>query len=318
MKELLSKNASEMRIAIVIDESDESLATVEGAITHLDAIDLGARSSIEADVIVVIPKGGNADSNGALEGEDSVGAIRMAGSALALLESANIRGNLVVLRGKPAKEIVRYANDKGADLVVIGSHYRKRFRKSMGSGQIGRKVSQRTRCPVLFIMDPLNVTSDDSAWKDGLEANAASSSRGLGRIAIAIDGSQESLEAVRHVIGMVGSRGGVAVSLITVIPVLLYADVDFDPMVEYGDMQKQVIKPALDLLDAEGIASELIMLHGRPADEIARYANSVNIDLLVVGSRALTDMYAMAVGGSVSNRLTAQVRCPLLVVKRNV
>lgn len=306
-----------MRIAVVIDESEDSLATVKGAIAHIDAIGLGATSSIEAAVIVVIPKGEDVEKDVALDGANPTDATRMICPALSLLESAGIQGSAVTLHGKPAKEIVRYANDKDVDLVVIGSYYRRRFRKSIGSGQIGRKVSQRTRCPVLFIMDSTDVAFDGPSQGGTARANTSFSLQAPMRVAVAIDGSQESVEAVRHVIRMVGHREGSTVSLITVIPVLLYADVDFDPMAEYGDMQRQVIKSGLDLLDEAGITSELVMLHGRPADEIARYANSVNIDLLVVGSRALTDMYAMAVGGSVSNRLTAQVRCPLLIVKRN-
>lgn len=316
MKEPSAKSVPSARIVIVVDENDGSIATVKGAIAHIDASGLGAASPVEADVVAVVPKGESAKKAGDVEGPDLIDVVEMMRRALALLEDAGIKGRQVVLRGKPAKQIVRYVNDEGVDLLVIGSCYRRRFRKSKGSGQIGRKVSQRAHCPVLFIMDPLDEVSSGPARQDAIEEVVASASRALERVAVAIDGSQESLEAVRHAIRIASHREGVAVSLITVIPVLLYADADFDPMAEYGDMQKQVIEPALDLLDDAGVASELVMLHGRPADEIARYANGADIDLLVVGSRALTDMYAIAVGGSVSRRLTAQVRCPLLIVKK--
>lgn len=135
------------------------------------------------------------------------------------------------------------------------------------------------------------------------------------RIAVAVDGAEESLHAVREAAGIAQDHDSDTVTLITVIPVLVYSDSDYDPVRAHGDEQTRMVAPAMELLDAAGIRSQLVMLHGRPIDEIARYVNENGTDLLVVGTRALGKMHAIAVGGSVSQRITKQVKCPVLIVK---
>ena len=56
------------------------------------------------------------------------------------------------------------------------------------------------------------------------------------------------------------------------------------------------------------------MLHGRPADEIIRYAEESGADLLVMGSRGLGALREFALG-SVSHKVLTHAKCPVLVVK---
>lgn len=133
------------------------------------------------------------------------------------------------------------------------------------------------------------------------------------KIAVAVDGTQESLRAVREAVRMAMRES--TVTLVTVIPVLVYSDADFDPVRAHGDEQTRMVAPAMKILDEAGIRSELVMLHGRPADEVARYVNETGVDLLVVGTRSLGRMQALMLGGSVSKRLTQQADCNVLLVK---
>ncbi|HLZ32688.1 MAG TPA: universal stress protein [Nitrospira sp.] len=57
------------------------------------------------------------------------------------------------------------------------------------------------------------------------------------------------------------------------------------------------------------------LLRGSPAEVIARLAGREKIDLLVVGSRGVTEFQPMLLG-SVSRKLLAQAPCPVLVVKK--
>ncbi|WP_455388307.1 universal stress protein [Petrachloros mirabilis] len=57
------------------------------------------------------------------------------------------------------------------------------------------------------------------------------------------------------------------------------------------------------------------LLRGSPAAAIARTAKREKADLLVVGSRGVTEFQPMLLG-SVSRKLLAQAPCPVLVVKR--
>lgn len=57
------------------------------------------------------------------------------------------------------------------------------------------------------------------------------------------------------------------------------------------------------------------LLRGHPAEVIARSAKRERADLLVVGSRGVTEFQPMLLG-SVSRRLLMQAPCPVLVVKK--
>lgn len=57
------------------------------------------------------------------------------------------------------------------------------------------------------------------------------------------------------------------------------------------------------------------LLRGSPAEVIARLAKREKVDLLVVGSRGVTEFQPMLLG-SVSRKLLAQAPCPVLVVKK--
>lgn len=57
------------------------------------------------------------------------------------------------------------------------------------------------------------------------------------------------------------------------------------------------------------------LLRGSPAEVIARIAKREKVDLVVVGSRGVTEFQPMLLG-SVSRKLLAQAPCPVLVVKK--
>lgn len=63
------------------------------------------------------------------------------------------RLSLVVLHGDPADEIVRFAHDERKDLVVIATHGRTGWRRSV-FGSVAERVIRLARCPVLTIRDP--------------------------------------------------------------------------------------------------------------------------------------------------------------------
>jgi nucleotide-binding universal stress UspA family protein len=59
----------------------------------------------------------------------------------------------VVLRGEPSEEILRFAEDKKTDLVVLGTHGRKGFDRVL-FGSTAAKVVRGAHCPVLTVRVP--------------------------------------------------------------------------------------------------------------------------------------------------------------------
>ena len=77
---------------------------------------------------------------------------------------------------------------------------------------------------------------------------------------------------------------------------------------------KEIISKAESYVKAEGIAHECKLLHGVPAEEILKSAQSERVDLIVLGSRGLTEVRAFLLG-SVSDKVSHHAKCATLIVK---
>lgn len=60
-----------------------------------------------------------------------------------------------LLRGNPAEEIVRFAEDQKADLIVMGTHGRTGMRRVL-MGSVTESVVRRALCPVITYKQPAN------------------------------------------------------------------------------------------------------------------------------------------------------------------
>ncbi|MCM3388162.1 universal stress protein [Ureibacillus chungkukjangi] len=66
------------------------------------------------------------------------------------LNDANVNYKTTILHGKPGPEIVKYANDKKVDLVIIGSRGLNALQE-MVLGSVSHKVMKRVNCPALIV-----------------------------------------------------------------------------------------------------------------------------------------------------------------------
>ena len=140
-------------------------------------------------------------------------------------------------------------------------------------------------------------------------------------IAVCVDGSENAMRAVSHAVELakiglseVSDAPAVTVDLLSVIAVDVYSNMVYDPVAAHGDAQTELVSPAVAAFEEAGIAPNLVLLHGRPAEEIITYVTDNDIDLLVMGSRGLNAFQEFAIG-SVSHKVLKHVTCPTLVVK---
>ena len=131
---------------------------------------------------------------------------------------------------------------------------------------------------------------------------------------VAADGSENSLRATEQAAYIASLEGDVQVKIVSVIAIDVYSDMVYDPIEAHGEAQREIIKDAAQILADTGIDHEIVLLHGRPADEIIRYATESEADLLVMGSRGLGALREFALG-SVSHKVLTHATCPVLVVK---
>jgi nucleotide-binding universal stress UspA family protein len=140
----------------------------------------------------------------------------------------------------------------------------------------------------------------------------------MNRILIATDGSPSAIEAVDFGIELAADQGA-AVTFVHVVPA-----VDVVPVGGFGltgtvpheltEGDSESLDEAQARGDTAGVTSYTRLLRGDPVDEIVAYADTIDADLIVVGSRGHGPV-ASALLGSVSRGILREARRPVLVVR---
>ncbi|MEK4229437.1 universal stress protein [Solibacillus sp. FSL H8-0538] len=68
----------------------------------------------------------------------------------AIFREAAVAYKLEILRGNPGPEIIKFANDKAVDLVVVGSRGLNSLQE-MVLGSVSHKVMKHVNCPALVV-----------------------------------------------------------------------------------------------------------------------------------------------------------------------
>ncbi len=79
------------------------------------------------------------------------------------------------------------------------------------------------------------------------------------------------------------------------------------------DAAKQRLSATVEALSASGVAIQSRILHGGPAREILRYAETIHADLIVVSTQGGSGWDGVVTGG-VTEKIVRHARCPVLVV----
>jgi nucleotide-binding universal stress UspA family protein len=232
---------------------------------------------------------------------------KIARPALALLKRAALDASFGVVVGSPAEAIAQVANRSGADLIVMGSHGRSEFKQAL-LGSVAYGVLAKTRVPVLLIRGKA-VPKGDSL-----------------RVAIAVDGSRLSQEAVRYALGhreMFGAQPTFALVHVAsdfVMPFagdLTGATAPVFTAEQIASLRDAAFEAALDparkLMRREQMPFTEARLVGVAGRQIAAYARR-NADLILMGSHGYGGFKA-AVLGSVAMQVAASGATPLLIVR---
>jgi nucleotide-binding universal stress UspA family protein len=77
---------------------------------------------------------------------------------------------------------------------------------------------------------------------------------------------------------------------------------------------KQAVNYIKDLGDMEKVNVESVLLEGHPADELIRYAEEEEMDIVIMGSLGMTGLDRLLLG-SVAGNLVRHSKVPVMVVK---
>ena len=139
------------------------------------------------------------------------------------------------------------------------------------------------------------------------------------KILIATDGSESAHEALEFGFELAEEQGAtpVVVHVAPAVEVLPYASFGVAaPTIphEPDEEDRESLKDAVELAARRGLEVKTELLVGSPADEIVAFADTIDADLIVVGSRG-HGAVASVLLGSVSRAVLHESRRPVLVVR---
>jgi nucleotide-binding universal stress UspA family protein len=208
--------------------------------------------------------------------------------------------------GRPDAEIVRLAEEIGAEMVVVGSRGLGLLRRAL-LGSVSNSVVRHAHGTVLVVRGNREVTYLP------------------GRVLLALDGSRGAAAAARIAVE-ISTATGSELHILRVLetgPYRPYPGPEFREGWEVDlERAKHHARGFLDeharQLRAEGVkVGEAHLALGDADREIVRFAEGMSADLIVVGSRGLGGI-RRALIGSVSDSVVRHAHCPVLVARHRM
>ena len=227
------------------------------------------------------------------------------------LTSKHFQVDTELKMGSAAELILEYAQEQEPDLIVLGA---KGLRATAGIllGGVAQQVVEYSCCPVLIVRAPYH---------------------GLQHILLVTDGSMHSRLAARY-LGKFPFPDHLDLRVMHVLPPIkrpvmmepyysgwqtIYAQFptkEEEAAIEEREAKagKTLLTQTSNLLQRQGLNPTSVLTRGDAATEIIEYANMHQLDLIVAGSRGLSEFKGWWMG-SVSRKLVHYAKCSVLIVK---
>ena len=206
-----------------------------------------------------------------------------------------------LLRGRPPETILLAANRRHVDLIAVGAQGHSDIQDFL-LRSVSRRIVMYASCPVLVVKRQVMA---------------------LNRVVIGIDGSKEA-EAAAEFLLRLSLPEDTHVTVASVMPPLPHGQA---PMAEssaarFQQIHREVeeearrgVTQAIEKLRGHGYEADGVVASGHPAHELLKLVESLEADLIVVGSRGLTGdtRYLM---GSVSDAIALYAPCAVLVFRQ--
>ncbi|RJO62501.1 MAG: universal stress protein [Dehalococcoidia bacterium] len=210
-----------------------------------------------------------------------------------------------LLKGKPADEILKYAAQKKADLIIIAGHGASGGNSKL-MGNIATKILSASNRPVLLVK-----TKD-------IRGTAPSGL--IKRILVPLDGSEMSEGALKTIEPMAAALGAEIVLFQAVEPVRYVPG--FETMVpnvvlpsddEIKRSASNYLNGVEKPLKQRGIRTSSVIIADAPAEAIIDYADSGNIDMIAMTTHGFSGIKRWVFGSTTEKVLQAGSRPVLLI-----
>jgi nucleotide-binding universal stress UspA family protein len=211
---------------------------------------------------------------------------------------------MVVRSGSPPAEILRYATEEEADLVVLGTHGRTGFERFM-VGSVTEKILRKAPCPVLSVPPHCEGQPERPVFA---------------RILYGADFSEAGGRAAEYALSLAQEANG-SLTLLHVVDWMPDKNLAKYPEFEPAAYRETVIREARRQLEAlvpeearNWCEPDLRISCGKPYREILRIAAEERADLIVLGAHGRGPVDRMLFG-STAQHVVRQALCPVLTVR---
>ncbi len=131
-----------------------------------------------------------------------------------------------------------------------------------------------------------------------------------------VDGSEHSMRSTQYSVELAKQFNSKIILLHchAKFPVVLAEPYFQNAINEILQNCEELIRPFESLLEESGVEYEIRILEGSPGMNIDTIVNLENIDLIVMGSRGVSDFEGLFLG-SVAHQVLHTVQCPVFIIK---
>lgn len=252
------------------------------------------------------PEGLGARDRAGLQRQQQAGARALLARAARSLQKPYSDVQVVVREGLPIYEVLRLIREMQPDLVVSGTRGLLGA-KGLALGSLSQRLLNYAPCSVMLIPAKIQPTN------------------GM-RVLLATDGSRGAKRAARFLAVLPDLKEVMVMTAVRPVDArdlaMYEAALQKSPRTLRPQLSRarraaalRTIEETVDVMRPSGVAVQTRIATGHPAEAIPRLAKQDGCDLLVMGSRGLTGMTAMALG-SVSMAVAQCAPCPVMVVKK--
>ena len=213
------------------------------------------------------------------------------GQASIRAEAAGVPYDAVSKWGSVPETILQTAQEEQCDLIILGSRVITGWKRLM-VGRTLNAVTARCEQPLLVVKHPPTVEPGQPTWR---------------RLLVATGGSPWSDMAVDHALQL-ARESGLEVSILSV-------DVNRAAPDDNNSPAKDILANAEARAAASGVVYEAHLAYGDITEAILETAHSRQCDAIVMGSRGMTGLKRLMIGG-ISNAVAAKSHLPVMIVKR--
>lgn len=204
-----------------------------------------------------------------------------------------------LLHGHPAQEIAHHAEEINPDMIVVGATG---LRSTMGIllGGVAQQLVEYSHWPVLIVRMPY---------------------QGIKRVLLVTDGSEYSDKTITCLCGKEDCPPfpfptTAELSVMHVLPPIPIHEAEDLAIysLEEEKIGKELLEKTTTTLKQAGIKAASALTRGDAATEIIQHARDHQTDLIIAGSRGLSEIQGWILG-SVSRKLVHYAPCSVLVVR---